>query len=368
MYTAYDAVEYLMDSTGGGAQDAEHRVLRQAVFHAYRDLIGCRDWRWYETSEQIDIDRRYIVHTMPWGVQSIDSIVVNEPVGWDIMARYVEPRDFARAYNSDWNELTDLIWTVERSEFSVDRYDLKILTGYGHTPNVGTLTYRRRPRDLRFSGWEPTSRQGEVTWTGAEARGANTAFSGQMLGAVIRVSGDPVYHPEGLAGIRPYLDEGLIYQVVSADKLYAWSPNGTISYTGSKYCVTDYLDISPGMYTALLSGAEYWASRLLGKDFAAAYSVYQSDLRMAFESDAVAVLSGRRMGQCGYSWPFWYLRPGSDQGVYGPGTGGPNQDGTCPLNDDLSGGDADSEKNNEWSYSVSGGSAASQFDDCGNPK
>jgi hypothetical protein len=31
MYTAYDAIEYLMSSTGGGAQDREHRVLRQRL-------------------------------------------------------------------------------------------------------------------------------------------------------------------------------------------------------------------------------------------------------------------------------------------------------------------------------------------------
>jgi hypothetical protein len=51
MYTAYDAIEYLMSSTGGGAQGREHRVLRQGLFHAYRDLVSVRDWKWHQTSE-----------------------------------------------------------------------------------------------------------------------------------------------------------------------------------------------------------------------------------------------------------------------------------------------------------------------------
>lgn len=377
MYTAYDAVSYLLDSTGGGAQDGYHRAIRSAVFNAYRDLITAKaDWRWYETHEDIEINTRYIAHTLPWGVQSVDSITVNEPVGWDMMARYVTPRDFQRIYDEQWNELIDLIWTVAPSATMRDRYDMRILSGYGYFPGMATLTYRRRPRDLRLTGWEPTSRQGTVKWDTSESaliKGTETAFNNHMVGSVLRVSGDPTYEPESLTGLHPYVDEGLITSVDKTGQvLSVWTPAGSVNYTGTKYHVTDYLDISPGMYTAMLSGAEFWLARLMGKDYGTVYELYQRDLRIAFESDAVAVLEGRHLnrGQ-GWYYPFWYLRPGTDQGVLGPGTGGPNQDGTCALKPDVDGGDADSsdepDESDEFTGAVSGGDASTDFDDCGNP-
>lgn len=374
MYTSYDAVSYLLDSTGGGAQDGYHRAIRSAVFNAYRDLLTAKsDWRWYETHEDIEINTRYIAHTLPWGVQSVDSITVNEPVGWDMMARYVTPRDFQRIYDEKWNELIDLIWTVAPSATMPDRYDLRILSGYGYFPGMATLTYRRRPRDLRLTGWEPTSRQGTVSWNGSIATGTDTAFNNHMLGSVIRVSGDVSYEPESLTGLHPYVDEGLITSV-NGNILATWSPAGSISYSSTKYHITDYLDISPGMYTAMLSGAEFWLARLMGKDYGTVYELYQRDLRIAFESDAVAVLEGRHLlRRYGYYYPFWYLRPGVDQGVVGPGTGGPNEDGTCALKPDVSGGDSDSGEigtpgEDEFVGSLDGGSSESDFDDCGNPE
>ena len=378
MYTAYDAVSYLLDSTGGGAQDGYHRAIRSAVFNAYRDLITAKaDWRWYETHEDIEINTRYIAHTLPWGVQSVDSITVNEPVGWDMMARYVTPRDFQRIYDEQWNELIDLIWTVAPSATMPDRYDMRILSGYGYFPGMATLTYRRRPKDLRLTGWEPTSRQGTVAWNtqqSALVTGTDTAFNDHMVGSVLRVSGDPTYEPESLTGLHPYVDEGLITSVdKTGQKLSVWTPAGAIDYTGTKYHVTDYLDISPGMYTAMLSGAEFWLARLMGKDYGTVYELYQRDLRIAFESDAVAVLEGRHLlRRYGYYYPFWYLRPGVDQGVLGPGTGGPNRDGTCALKPDVSGGDSDSGEDgtpgeDEFVGTLDGGSSETDFDDCGNP-
>ena len=366
MYTSQDCVEYLLDSTGGGAQDSYHRAIRSAVHHAYRDLITARDWRWYETADTIQIDKRLVRHTLPWGTQSIDAITMSQPTGYDIMGKYVHPRDFQRILDQeDWNELIELVWTVAKSEIAPDRYELRILSGYGYTPGEATLTYRRRPRDLRLTGFEPTSRIGSVEVIGSEIIGTGTAFNAHMSGAIIRFSDDRVHHPESLTGLHPYVGEALIYAVASPTKLYAWSPV-TTNFAATKYTVSDYLDISPGMYSALLSGAEVWLARLMGKNIEGAVGIYGRDLRLAFESDAVAVLSGRDIGYGGYLG-YWYLRPGFDQGVAGPGVGGPNEDGTCPIKNPLSGGDADSDTTGEFSGQVSGGNAASRFSDCGDP-
>jgi hypothetical protein len=356
MYTASDVIEYLMASVGGGALDSEHRLLRQSLFHAYRDLVTARDWRWYHTSEVLEIDaaNEVTTHTMPWGVQSIDSLALREP---HLLAEYVEPTEWHRIVASPYRTLVRLIWSVIPSRFSPDRYDLVILNGYRYSQSC-TLTYRRRPKDLTLTGWEPYSRVGTINWNEPEVTGTGTQFSNQMLGCVLRVSGDPTKPPESLAGMTPYRDEGLITGVDDSGRLYAWSP-ANVSYSNTRYLITDYLDISPGMYTALLSGAEAWAARMAGKNVEGAMGVYGRDLRMAYESDAVAPLSGRQ-DRRGFYYSFWYLRPGTDGGTGGGGSGG--ETGQCPLRPDISGGDATNQGTDDWD----GGSASTVFGACGN--
>lgn len=367
MYTAGDCTEYLMDSVGGGAQDSEHRVLRQAVFHGYRDLIAVRDWRWYETHDFVDVDENYVEHLLPWGVQSVDSFQISEPVGWNVLGRYIHPREFARVLNSDLKEVSGYLYTIQKSDqITTDRYVLRIICGNGFLPSRATLTYRRRPRDLRLNGYERNSRAGTLSWTGNEVRGTDTKFSQQMVGAVLRVSNNEDA-PEGLTGMNPYVAEGIIYQVVDSTKCYAWSPDGPQDFADTAYTVSDVLDFSPGMYTAMLTGSEVWAARLLGKNVDGAYGLYGRDLRMAYESDAVAALSGREH-QYASGAAFWYLRPGVDGGTgcCGDGTGGPLE-GPCPIKPPIWGGDADSDQTGEFTGSASGGNASSSFDDCGNP-
>jgi hypothetical protein len=400
MYTAYDAIEYLMSSTGGGAQDREHRVLRQGLFHAYRDLVSVRDWKWHQTSELITLSSTELETTylLPWGVSSVDSVYLPQ---LRIAAEYVNQTDWIRIKNSPYQQLVRLAWTILPSALKEGYYELKIYNGYRYNETL-TLTYRRRPRDLRLTGWEPSSRIGTVTTnssaatagavtrvanavtaiavsgggggypaapvvtisggggTGATATavltngvvtsitvtaggsgyassptvtiaappttpygnyfsvtGTGTAFTSKMIGSVLRVSGDAAYHPEGLAGMHPYVMEAMITSVPSATALFAHSPEVSADNAGSKYLITDILDISPSMYTALLSGAEVWVARLLGKNIDGATGVYGRDLRMAYEADTLAPISGRR-GATGGFFSFWYLRPGTDQGVPGP--------------------------------------------------
>jgi hypothetical protein len=363
MYTASDVIEYLFATTGGGAQDQEHRVLRQALFHAYRDLVTVRDWRWYHATEVIDLrpDNLVTLRILPWGVQSVDSLQLTYP---PITAEYVSPMEWERLNNTEQRQLVRLVWTVAPSRELPEHYEVRILNGWNGRPNQQcTLTYRRRPRDLRCTGWEPDNRTGTIAWDGAQATGTGTNWSNQAVGCVLRVSGDPKKAPESLAGMVPYRDEGLITGVNSGEFLTTWSPALNLNYTDTRFIITDYLDISPGMYTALLSGTEAWAARLLGKNIEGPSGVYARDLRMAFESDAVAPLSGRSSSVGGYH-DFWWLRPGNDQPCPSWGYGGPNASGTCPIPPPLNGGSA----GRADAVAVDGGNSASQFTPCGFPK
>jgi hypothetical protein len=342
MYAALDVIEYLMSTTGGGAQDQEHRVLRQALFHAYRDLVVVREWRWHHTVDRVPISGLVNTHVLPWGVQSVDAMLLTEP---DALAEYITPVEWDREMN-DANGVEDFVgclWTVAPSKSFPDRFEVRVLNGQ-YVDQTATLTYRRRPRDLRLTGWEPASRAGRISWAGTEVTGEGTSFNGHMVGSILRVSDDSAYHPESLAGMHPYTDECLIASVNSPTSMTVWSPSGAMPHADTKFVVTDYLDISPGMYTALLSGCEVWMSRLLGKNIEGAFQVYNRDLRLAFESDAVAPLSGRSSGGsggCGCD-DFWFLRPGVDQGLPTYGVGGPNEEGTCAIKPDVYGGASDS--------------------------
>ena len=359
MYTASDVIEYLMASVGGGALDSEHRLLRQSLFHAYRDLVTARDWRWYHTVDVVTLDPRNLIttHTLPWGCQSVDSVQMGEP---SLLADYITPVEWDRLVRSPYQELARLLWTVVPAKFSPDRLEVRLFNGFRYSQEC-TLTYRRRPRDLQCTGWEPGNRAGTVSWIGGEVFGTGVSFSNQMLGCILRVSGDAQHSPESLAGMRPYKDEGLIYQVANSTKMYAWSPAENVNYSGTKYIVTDYLDISPGMYTALLSGTEVWLSRITGKNIDGALGVYGRDLRMAFESDAVATLSGRQNSK-GWYYSQWYLRPGADGGTGGGGLGGPDATGPCPIKPPIAGGNAtESGDAGVWF----GGAADTTFGACG---
>jgi len=345
VYSSFDAISYLMDSVGGGSQDQENRVLRQALFSAYRDIVSVRDWRWYFAEEEIDIGTQDTVsrHTLPWGVSSVDAFMLPQT---GIVAEYLRPTEWTRLIESQFRGFARVAWTILPSDAVPDRFDLCVFNGWA-SDNLVKVTYRRRPRDLRFTGWEPQTRNGTISWTGSAVAGDGTTFTNLMVGSVLRVSADPKKHPESLTGLNAYADEGLITAVSGTGSLVVKSPAGPMTYpVGTKFVITDYLDLAPTMYTALLSGAEVWMARLTGKNIEGATGIYGRDLRMAFEGDAVAPLSGRRgMGGNGYGggyYAMWWLRPGVDQGTQCSTFGGPNANGVCTIPGEVFGGAADS--------------------------
>jgi len=343
MYTAQDCLSYLMDSTGGGSQDSENRVLRQAIFSAYRDIINARDWRWHFATVDVPVCGPNTIsrHVLPWGVHSVDSFML--PLT-GVVAEYLEPVEWNRLIHSIFATRTRMCWSVVPSTSVPDHYDLVIYNGFDNEQCV-SVSYRRRPRDLRFTGTEAAARTGTISWDGNEAHGTGTAFTNLMVGSVIRVSLDPTKHPESLSGMNGYSDEGLITTIANTGKLYAWSPAGKLSYPeGTRFVISDYIDLAPTAYTALLSGAEVWLARLMGRNIEGATGIYGRDLRLAFEGDAVATFSGRSrvgngVGGGGYGAYWWlYLRPGCDQGTHGLQVGGPCSNGVYPIPHEVFGG------------------------------
>lgn len=47
MNTAHDLVDLLLTSVGGGAQDGEHRAVRQAVVQGVQEVLRAKNWLWH---------------------------------------------------------------------------------------------------------------------------------------------------------------------------------------------------------------------------------------------------------------------------------------------------------------------------------
>lgn len=307
-YAAQDLMEYLLASVSGGVQDSEHRLLRAAAHNAYRDVVNARDWQYHVTTGTIP-DTQLQLHqagngyaagwysyTLPENVKNVDALV--PPLTTSIPTVYVSQTDWNRIETKLPTLNAPIYWTVVNGAYDLDgnrtalpnRWTLLIA---GTTqPVTYTYTYRRRPSPLRYMGYEPQCRQAGFSVTGAVRRyGTATTF------------------PESSFGVNPFTAEELIN-----------IPNSLVGTppSNAKTVVSDWLDLSDGMYTALLSGAEMWAARLMGKNIEGATAIFNRDLRLAFEADTVAPVAGTRTGGMfiGTARALGYYSPsGPDTGV-----------------------------------------------------
>jgi hypothetical protein len=105
--------------------------------------------------------------------------------------------------------------------------------------------------------------------------------------------GSATTEADPIGALSPFQQEREIGSRQSDTALTLSSPiTGSISGT-VKYALSDAIDCSPQMYTAVLSAAEMWYARLAGKPAIEAVQLFNRDLRLAMENDVVSPLSGR---------------------------------------------------------------------------
>jgi hypothetical protein len=183
-------------------------------------------------------------------------------------------------------------------------------------------------------GYERITRQGSVALAtvGVDntptVTGTGTAFPQDCAGSIIRfgangMQADPAGSP------YPYVAERRIYQWNSATELIVGSVSAyprpvaepvPDQYDGgvvfgpqqattpsvplyasdlltlpanTKYAISDVIDASPQMYTAILSACEMWYARIAGKAADGAMQMFNRDLRIAMETDVISPRSGR---------------------------------------------------------------------------
>ena len=359
MWTAQDVVDYLLTTTGGGAQDGEHRAIRQATIHGIREVMQCRDWLWHT---KVGFIKTYFVQTnstftkgnttitvensagfvpgrtvsfqpgyfnvTPRVMQVVNAttIVVDAPPAYDgsnvptqaqtyydlpenlrtidglvsdtvgTLHAYISPQEWLRLQINTKGTSEPYYYTIMRSDTDPDNWQIRFVG----VPASGTIlhyTYRYVPQPMKYMGFESICRQGTVTTNGTTAvTGTGTAFPSAFVGAVIRF-GSATSSAESIGSLTPYAYEQKISAVGSTTGL---TTEGTVpALTGVKYAVSDLIDASPQMYTAILSAAEMWYARITGKSAGDAVALYNKDLRRALEDDTVSPLSGRPQ-----TWPY----------------------------------------------------------------
>jgi hypothetical protein len=187
-------------------------------------------------------------------------------------------------------------WTVLKNP-NGSGYILK-LVGYPTSQETLDFTYRRYPRQIRYSGHEPMCRFADADFAETVSVNLGPNNPGVFSGSIIRVGSVDAF-PGDMASLSPYTFEAMLGGFTvgdGADVYYSISPS--YSYAGAddgvyKAIVTDPADVARHMQTALHSCASYWLDRIRGGKADQSFSTYQRDLRLALEQDQLAPLSGR---------------------------------------------------------------------------
>lgn len=119
------------------------------------------------------------------------------------------------------------------------------------------FVYRRKPRQLRYSGHAASDGVGTVTCAKDEksVTGSSTVFTAAMIGSVIRFGSDSSNIPTARDGLSPFIDERVVADWASATSITL--DNGLAeTVSGVKYVVSDPVDIDPVAVTAFFRCCE----------------------------------------------------------------------------------------------------------------
>lgn len=180
------------------------------------------------------------------------------------MASYLQPEEFhflERIYpstSSIW------YWTIMPSSDSYGTWAMKF-HGYPSEVESMDFLYQGRPRPIRYTGYEAKCRTGSVTISSGTATvtGSATQFESGMIGSVIRVSADTATYPTGVYDLNPWSEQKIVTAVASTTSLTVDS-NFENAYSGTKYTISDPLDIDEELNGALVALAEAKLARIRG--------------------------------------------------------------------------------------------------------
>lgn len=285
-FTAQDIVYHLLSSLGGGAQDGEHSAIRMSVVHGVREVMQAKDWLWHtkQTSITTDSTATPPPTLLPYSVKTVDT-VISDNTGTQLA--YISPNEYLQMRANQTGVAEPFYYTILRSEAYPQQYELKFV--YDPLDNlIFHYTYRNTPEQIRYMGYETVTRAGTITGSAGSAAitGTGTSFPADAAGRIIRI-GTADDFPMPVGSLTPYVEEHKIASRASGTSLTLDAALNQAA-SGAKCVITDEVDASPQMWTACLSAAEMWYARMAGKPAGEVTALFNRDLRLAMESDAIS--------------------------------------------------------------------------------
>ena len=246
----------------------------------------------------------YPYSLLPKNVRSVDSLVSDQT---GVTLTYVSPQEFQRLDATQTGTAEPFFYTVMRSQAYPDFYELRFVYSPPDAEKY-LFTYRYTPPPIRLMGYERACRQGVITHLAAGltsqlasvayAYGSDTAFPAKCENAVLRL-GTADEFPEPVGSLTPWQYEfriqarnGQSQSLVLDDATLTEPILGSLAEpVNLKYSISDEIDCSPQMLTAMLSAVEMWYARIAGKDAKDVVSLFNRDLRLAMETDRITSIA-----------------------------------------------------------------------------
>lgn len=270
-------------------------------------------------------------YDLPPDVKDIDALVTNT-VG--TLHCYITPQEWQRLEINTRGAGEPYYYTIMRSDMYPDRYQVRFV-GVPVENTVVHYTYRVIPKQIKYMGYERICRQGTVSVALNSlflpiVTGVGTAFPKDCVGSYIRFGSDgmdadaagaplsfvmerridewlstsqlrvsqsgPLLRPSPYGSGSPgdFFDGGVVGGTAEPPPVAPSIPDElTTLPPKTKYAITDVIDCSPQMYTAILSAVEMWYARVAGKPADGPAATFSRDLRIAMENDVVSPRSGR---------------------------------------------------------------------------
>lgn len=182
-----------------------------------------------------------------------------------------------------------------------DRYGQMAL--YVHPPSdtdeVLSFAYRKKPRDLRYSGSQTAEYTGTIAVTAGSATvtGTGTTFESGMVGSILRIS-STTGKPTGIEGINPWAEQRVIAAVSTVTPLTVLTLDANVATTrtGKGYIISDPIDFEAAAWEAFLRCCEkHYALHRGLKELPAIAAMYEDAMFRAKSADC-RVIQGQQAG------------------------------------------------------------------------
>lgn len=220
-----------------------------------------------------------------WYALPADFLSVAEPLGEGVyvLGEYVSWQDMADLHRSDPSTGDFQNWTIGPAPTGGQA--LWVWPGLSAAVRF-ELPYKKRPRNLLYSGHDARESQGTISVSTATVTGSGTAFESGMAGAVLRISRTST-RPTGLTERNPYFEEAVISSVASTTA--ATLATSMTAASAKAYVVTDPIDFERTCWDAMLAEAEMRLTPYGSKQRRDAERWAGEALRLAKEADCPAL-------------------------------------------------------------------------------